>query len=68
MQRRLALVEVEEARQAILAQGCEILDLSRNELAAFAAAVQPLLVSARDAYGQKMFDLLRNDSRAQAAI
>jgi TRAP-type transport system periplasmic protein len=58
MQRELAVEEDKAARQAILAQGCEILELTEDERAGFAAAVQPLLVEGRKTYGQKMFDLL----------
>ena len=58
MQRGLAVEEDKAARQAILAQGCEILDLTEDEHAAFRAAVQPLLVASRETYGRKMFDLL----------
>ena len=58
MQRGLAAEEDKAARQAILAQGCEILDLTEDEHAAFRAAVQPLLVESRETYGQKMFDLM----------
>jgi TRAP-type transport system periplasmic protein len=58
MQRELAIEEDKAARQAILGQGCEILDLSEDEHATFAAAVQRLLVEGRETYGQKMFDLL----------
>ena len=58
MQRGLAVEEDKTARQTILAQGCEILELTEDEHAAFAAAVQPLLVESREIFGQKMFDLL----------
>ncbi len=58
MQRGLAVEEDKAARQAILAQGCEILDLGKEEHAAFAASVAPLLAEARETYGQAMFDLV----------
>jgi TRAP-type C4-dicarboxylate transport system substrate-binding protein len=58
MQRGLAVEEDKTARQTILAQGCEILELTEEEHTAFAAAVQPLLVEGRKTYGQRMFDLL----------
>jgi TRAP-type C4-dicarboxylate transport system substrate-binding protein len=58
MQRELAVEEDRAARQAILAEGCEILDLGEGEHAAFVAAVAPLLAEARGTYGQAMFDLL----------
>ena len=43
---------IRAARQAILAEGCEILDLGEGEHAAFVAAVAPLLDEARGTYGQ----------------
>jgi TRAP-type transport system periplasmic protein len=58
MQRELAVEEDRVARQAILAEGCEIVDLDENERAAFAAAVTPLRAEARETYGQAMFDML----------
>ena len=56
-----AVEEDKTARQTILAQGCEILELTEDEHTAFAAAVQPLLVEDRETYGQKMFDLLARE-------
>jgi TRAP-type C4-dicarboxylate transport system substrate-binding protein len=53
-QRGLALEEDRDARRAIAAQGCEIVELSAPEHAAFAAAVQPLLDEAKTTYGSKM--------------
>ena len=58
VQRGFAVEEDKAAREAILAQGCEILDLTEDEHAAFRVAVQPLLVAGRETYGQRMFDLL----------
>jgi TRAP-type transport system periplasmic protein len=58
MQRELAVEEDRVARAAILAEGCEIVELGEGENAAFAAAVAPLLTEARATYGQAMFDLL----------
>ena len=57
-QRELAIEEDREARAAILGAGCEIVELSAGEQAAFRAAVAPLLDEARGTYGQKMFDLV----------
>ncbi len=53
-QRGLALEEDRDARRAIEIQGCEIVELSAPEHAAFAAAVQPLLDEAKTTYGSKM--------------
>src|SRR2546423_13129799 len=57
-QRGLAIEEDKSARQAILGQDCEILDLTQDEHAAFAAAVQPLLAEGRKMYGQDMFAMV----------
>ena len=57
-QRELAIEEDREARAAILGAGCEIVELSAGEHAAFRAAVAPLLDEARGTYGQKIFDLV----------
>jgi TRAP-type transport system periplasmic protein len=57
-QRELAIEEDREARAAILSQGCDIIELSAGEHAAFRAAVAPLLDDARGTYGSKMFDLV----------
>jgi len=62
MQRGLAVEEDKAARQTILAQGCEIVDLTKEERAAFVAAVQPLVSDGRVTYGRKMFDLLQVSS------
>jgi TRAP-type C4-dicarboxylate transport system substrate-binding protein len=56
-QRGLALEEDRDARRAIETQGCEIVELSAEEHAAFAAAMQPLLDEAKTTYGRKMFDM-----------
>ena len=56
-QRGLALEEHETARQAILAQGCEIIEPDPDEHREFVAAVAPLYVDARNTYGAYMFDL-----------
>jgi len=53
-QRGLALEEDRDARRTIAAQGCEIVELSAHEHAAFATAVQPLLDEAKTTYGSKM--------------
>ena len=57
-QRKLAVEEHEEARKAIEDAGCEIVELTREEHAAFVAAVQPLLADAREMYGEEMFRLV----------
>lgn len=57
-QRTLAVEEHESSRKATEAAGCEIVELTPQEHAAFVAAVQPLLADARKMYGEEMFKLL----------
>jgi TRAP-type transport system periplasmic protein len=57
-QRDLAIVEDREARAAILAEGCEIIELTADEHEKFRTAVMPLLNEARATYGREMFDLI----------
>jgi len=59
-QRDLAIEEDREARAAILQEGCEIIELSADQHAAFRTAVAPLLDEARGMYGRQMFDLVSN--------
>lgn len=56
-QRDLHEREEEEARRAIEAEGCEMVELDGKQHDAFVAAVQPLLREARDDYGEEMFRL-----------
>jgi TRAP-type C4-dicarboxylate transport system substrate-binding protein len=56
-QRDLHVREEEDARRAIEAQGCEIIELSPDQHAAFVAAVQPLLREARGQFGDGLFEL-----------
>ena len=56
-QRGLHVQEEEDARKAIEAQGCEIVELGAAEHDAFAAAVEPLLNEARATLGRALFDL-----------
>jgi TRAP-type C4-dicarboxylate transport system substrate-binding protein len=55
-QRGLHVQEEEDARKAIEAQGCEIVELGAAEHDAFAAAVEPLLNQARATFGRALFD------------
>jgi TRAP-type C4-dicarboxylate transport system substrate-binding protein len=57
-QRDLAIEEDRDARAAILAAGCEIIELDADQLAQFRAAVAPLLTDARITYGREMFGLI----------
>ena len=57
-QRELAIVEDRDARAAILAEGCEITELTGAEHAQFRAAVTPLTNDARKIYGSEMFGLI----------
>jgi len=56
-QRDLHVREEEEARAAIAAAGCEIVELTADEHSAFAAAVRPIYGEARRQYGDGMFAL-----------
>ena len=56
-QRELHVEEEEQARQAIAAQGCEIVELTAAEHDGFAAAVAPLLKEARKTFGPALLDL-----------
>jgi len=57
-QRELAIEEDRTARAAILAEGCEITELTADQHAQFRADVTPLLAAARGTYGQKLFDMI----------
>ena len=57
-QRKLAVEENTQSRQAIEAAGCEIVELTTAEHDAFVAAVQPLLADARGMYGEAMFKMV----------
>jgi TRAP-type C4-dicarboxylate transport system substrate-binding protein len=57
-QRGLAIEEDKSARQAIVDQGCEIAELTAQEHAAFANAVQPLWADAQKMYGKEMFAMV----------
>jgi len=56
-QRGLAVEEHETARQAIMAQGCEIIEPDPDAHREFVAVVAPLYAEARNTYGADMFDL-----------
>jgi tripartite ATP-independent transporter DctP family solute receptor len=56
-QRELHVQEEEDARKAIEAQGCELVELTAAEHDTFAAAVEPLLNEARGTFGRALFDL-----------
>jgi len=58
-QRELHVVEEADAHKAIEAQGCELVELTASEHAAFAAAVAPLAADARATYGAELLDLTR---------
>lgn len=57
-QRDLHEQEEIDARRAIEAEGCEIVELDTTQHRAFATAVQPLLREARKRYGDGLFKLL----------
>jgi tripartite ATP-independent transporter DctP family solute receptor len=57
-QRKLAEEEHAQSRKIIEDAGCEIVELTAREHAAFVAAVQPLLADARKMYGAEMFAMI----------
>jgi TRAP-type C4-dicarboxylate transport system substrate-binding protein len=57
-QRELAIEEDRVARAAILAEGCEITELTAGEHSKFRDAVALLTNTARSAYGRAMFDMV----------
>src|SRR3954463_4700583 len=57
-QRGLAEEEDVASRRAIVDQGCEIAELTADEHALFAKAVQPLWIDAQKAYGKEMFGMV----------
>jgi TRAP-type C4-dicarboxylate transport system substrate-binding protein len=57
-QRDLARVEDEEARAAIAGEGCEIVELTPAQHAAFAAALAPIYQEARELYPAAVLKLL----------
>jgi TRAP-type transport system periplasmic protein len=57
LQRELHVQEEKDARKAIEAQGCQIVELTAEEHGAFAAAVQPLLHEARGTFGRELLSL-----------
>ena len=62
-QRELHGQEEDAARDAIAAQGCEIVELSTDEHRAFAAAVAPLLAEARSTFGDELLALAAAPAR-----
>src|SRR5262252_4029358 len=56
-QRDLHVREAEDARAAIAAAGCEMVELTANQHDAFAAAVQPIYGEARRQYGDDLLAL-----------
>jgi len=58
-QRDLHVEEEEDARKAIVAQGCALAQPTAAEHGLFAAAVKPLTDDARRMYGDEMFGLVR---------
>jgi len=57
-QRDIAIVDEEEARRKIEAEGCEIVELSSGEHAQFVAAVRPVVSDFRRTYGDNLFGLV----------
>ena len=59
LQRKLAVQEDGAARDTILREGCEILDLTPDEREAFAVAVAPLTADAKRQFGPQLFAALK---------
>jgi TRAP-type transport system periplasmic protein len=57
-QRQLAVEEHEQSRKVIEEAGCEIVELTPEQHAAFVEAVQPLLADARKMYGAATFGMV----------
>src|SRR4029077_13637265 len=57
-QRKLAVEENEQSRKTIEDAGCEIVELTPSEHAAFVEAVAPLTTDARKIYGEAMFKMV----------
>jgi len=62
-QRDLHVHEEEDARRTIAQAGCEIVEPTAQEHAAFLSAVQPLLSEACQRYGDDLLDLARSTGR-----
>lgn len=58
LQRDLAVAEEEKARQDIESEGCEIVEITPDEHAKFAAAVEPVLTDFRRTYGDDLFRMV----------
>jgi TRAP-type C4-dicarboxylate transport system substrate-binding protein len=58
VQRELAIEEDRDARKALDAQGCEVVELTADEHAQFAKAVEPLWADARKRFGKEMFEMM----------
>jgi len=58
LQRELAVAEEETARKVLEAEGCEFVELTADEHAAFARAVKPVHDEARKRFGNEVFALL----------
>jgi TRAP-type C4-dicarboxylate transport system substrate-binding protein len=59
LQRQYAVAEEETARKALEAEGCEFVELTADERAAFVRAVKPVHDEARRRFGEELFALLR---------
>jgi TRAP-type C4-dicarboxylate transport system substrate-binding protein len=57
-QRELAIAEEEEAKRAILAEGCEIVEITPAEHERFASVVEPVLAGFRRTYGEEIFAMV----------
>ena len=58
LQREFAVAEEESARKVLEAEGCEFVELTADEHAAFARAVKPVHDESRKRFGEEIFALL----------
>jgi C4-dicarboxylate-binding protein DctP len=58
LQREYAVAEEDTARKALEAEGCEFVELTADQHAAFARAVKPVHDEARKRFGSEVFALL----------
>ncbi len=62
-QRNLHVEEEKDARETIAAQGCEVIEVSAADQAAFASVVRPLRQEAAQAFGARLLELAGGEAR-----
>jgi len=61
LQREFAVAEEESARKVLEVEGCEFVELTADQRAAFVRAVKPVHDEARSRFGEAVFALLKAD-------